>query len=89
MRWLGLSVIAAAIGFAGVYGFARPDAVATLAATGNCDIKGNISINTGEHIYHMPGQHFYAETIISPAYGERWFCSEAQAQAAGWRKARD
>jgi len=37
----------------------------------------------------MPGQHFYAETVISPAYGERWFCSEAQAQAAGWRKARD
>ncbi|MEI9416544.1 thermonuclease family protein [Mesorhizobium sp. Cs1321R2N1] len=53
-----------------------------------CIIKGNISINTGEHIYHVPGQEHYWETKISPQYGERWFCSEAEAQAAGWRKAR-
>jgi hypothetical protein len=54
----------------------------------HCDIKGNISINTGERIYHVPGQKYYAATRISPQYGERWFCSEAEAQAAGWRKAR-
>ncbi|PBB67403.1 hypothetical protein CK228_16405 [Mesorhizobium sp. WSM4312] len=53
-----------------------------------CNIKGNISINTGEHIYHVPGQEHYWETKISPEYGERWFCSEAEARAAGWRKAR-
>ncbi|WP_095204251.1 sunset domain-containing protein [Mesorhizobium carmichaelinearum] len=53
-----------------------------------CNIKGNISINTGEHIYHVPGQKHYIETIIRPEYGERWFCSEAEAVAAGWRKAR-
>ncbi|WP_086469658.1 hypothetical protein [Devosia lucknowensis] len=53
-----------------------------------CDIKGNISVNTGERIYHVPGQEFYAETTIRPEYGERWFCSEAEARAAGWRKAR-
>jgi hypothetical protein len=55
---------------------------------GSCDIKGNISINTGERIYHVPGQEHYWETKISPQYGEQWFCSEAEALAAGWRKAR-
>jgi hypothetical protein len=53
-----------------------------------CDIKGNISINSGERIYHVPGQMFYSETIIRPEYGERWFCTEQEAIAAGWRKAR-
>lgn len=30
----------------------------------SCDIKGNISINSGERIYHVPGQEFYNETMI-------------------------
>lgn len=55
---------------------------------GSCDIKGNVSINTGERIYHVPGQEHYWETKISPQYGERWFCSEAEARAAGWRRAK-
>ncbi|RWE79588.1 hypothetical protein [Mesorhizobium sp.] len=59
----------------------------SLFSTG-CNIKGNISIDSGEHIYHVPGQEHYRETIIRPEYGERWFCSEAEAVAAGWRKAR-
>ncbi|MGI2031440.1 hypothetical protein ACRQ1B_03510 [Rhizobium panacihumi] len=52
-----------------------------------CNIKGNISINSGAKIYHVPGQENYAATIIRTEYGERWFCSEADARAAGWRKA--
>lgn len=52
-----------------------------------CQIKGNISAK-GTRIYHMPGQAFYSRTRISEAKGERWFCSEAQARASGWRKAR-
>ncbi|MEO1679899.1 MAG: thermonuclease family protein [Pseudomonadota bacterium] len=51
-----------------------------------CAIKGNIS--KGGRIYHVPGQEHYGATRISPARGERWFCSEAEAQAAGWRRAR-
>jgi hypothetical protein len=51
-----------------------------------CDIKGNISFNTGEKIYHMPGQEFYSSTTINPAYDERWFCTEAEARANGFRK---
>ena len=52
-----------------------------------CNIKGNISFNTDEKIYHVPGQEYYEETIIRPEYGERWFCTEAEAKANGWRKA--
>jgi hypothetical protein len=52
-----------------------------------CDVKANISSNTGERIYHVPGQKYYSQTKISWLAGERWFCSEAAARAAGWRKA--
>lgn len=55
-------------------------------APGDCIIKGNIS-NSGR-IYHLPGQENYADTRIDPSRGERWFCSEAEARAAGWRRAR-
>ncbi|HEY7687095.1 MAG TPA: thermonuclease family protein [Dongiaceae bacterium] len=55
--------------------------------SGECSIKGNIS-QRGERIYHMPGQLNYADTRIDPARGERWFCTETEARAAGWRKAR-
>lgn len=53
-----------------------------------CNIKGNISYNTGERIYHVPGQTYYFETRIRADQGERWFCSEAEARAAGWRKSK-
>jgi hypothetical protein len=49
-----------------------------------CDIKGNIN-SKGERIYHVPGGRAYASTLIDATRGERWFCSEAEAQAAGWR----
>ncbi len=55
-------------------------------APGQCRIKGNIN-RKGERIYHAPGDNWYDRTRIDPAKGERWFCSEAEAIAAGWRKA--
>jgi hypothetical protein len=51
-----------------------------------CDIKGNISFDTGERIYHVPGGEFYDSTVVNPDYGERWFCTEAEAITNGWRK---
>ncbi|MET2825840.1 sunset domain-containing protein [Mesorhizobium shangrilense] len=63
-------------------------ATTAIVARSNCNIKGNISIETGEHIYHVPGQEYYAQTIIRPEYGERWFCSEAEARKAGWRRSK-
>ena len=52
-----------------------------------CQIKGNIS-SKGRRIYHTPGQRYYAKTGINLERGERWFCSEAQARASGWRRAK-
>lgn len=57
-----------------------------VAPTSNqCLIKGNIS-SSGEKIYHVPGGAFYDKTHIDESQGERWFCSEQDAQASGWRK---
>lgn len=55
-------------------------------APAGCAIKGNIS--KSGRIFHMPGQRDYARTRIDAGRGERWFCSEAEAVAAGWRRAR-
>lgn len=51
----------------------------------DCIIKGNISYKTGEKIYHLPSDAYYSKTVINEAYGEHWFCTEAEARAAGWR----
>lgn len=53
---------------------------------GSCVIKGNIG-GKGGRIYHLPGQADYAATRINEKKGERWFCSEAEARAAGFRRA--
>lgn len=60
---------------------------AVAAAPDGCPIKGNINAE-GEHIYHTPWSPWYGRTKISEAAGERWFCDEAEAIAAGWRAAR-
>ena len=52
-----------------------------------CNIKGNISRSSGRRIYHLPGDPDYAKTRISTSHGERWFCTESEARAAGWRRA--
>lgn len=52
-----------------------------------CPIKGNMG-RKGTRIYHMPGQADYAATVIRREQGERWFCTEADARRAGWRRAR-
>ena len=54
---------------------------------GGCNIKGNISKN-GTRIYHVPGGRYYDQTRINTSKGERWFCSENEARAAGWRRSR-
>lgn len=55
-------------------------------APGGCAIKGNIS--SKGRIYHMPWSAWYGNVKINERRGERWFCSEGEAVAAGWRPAR-
>ena len=52
-----------------------------------CRIKGNIS-KSGKRIYHVPGGRYYDQTGVNTSKGERWFCTEGEARAAGWRRSR-
>ncbi|QOZ29660.1 thermonuclease family protein [Bradyrhizobium sp. CCBAU 51753] len=51
-----------------------------------CQIKGTLG-HGSERIYHMPGQLSYGQIDMTKKPGDRWFCSEAEAEATGWRKA--
>lgn len=62
------------------------DASSRDAPTRDCIIKGNIT--NGGRIYHMPWSPWYAKVRIEPEKGERWFCNESEALAAGWRPVR-
>ncbi len=48
-----------------------------------CAIKGNVTAHG--KIYHMPWSPWYAQIKMDPERGRRWFCTEAEAVAAGWR----
>ena len=52
----------------------------------DCVVKGNIN-SIGQYTYHVPGGHWYDRVKIDSARGERWFCSEEEAEEAGWTKA--
>ena len=56
-------------------------------SNGRCTIKGNIGKN-GTRIYHVRGGRYYEQTRINTSKGERWFCTEGEARAAGWRHSR-
>jgi endonuclease YncB( thermonuclease family) len=62
------------------------EAADTPRGADGCLIKGNIN-RRGDRIYHMPFHQHYSRTRIDENAGERWFCSEEDAQAAGWRRA--
>jgi cold shock CspA family protein len=61
--------------------------VSKSVAEQNCNVKGNISVSSGQKFYHVAGMEDYEGTIIDPLKGEKWFCSESEAIAAGWRRA--
>jgi phosphatidylserine/phosphatidylglycerophosphate/cardiolipin synthase-like enzyme len=78
-----------------MWGTARPytgppaprTATLDIAAVGGhepgCDIKGNVN-RRGERLYHLATDPAYLKVNMNSAT-KRWFCSEAQAEEAGWR----
>ena len=62
-------------------GDVQPTVVPTATESASCEIKGNIN-SKGNKIYHMPGQQNYDNTVP-----EEMFCSEEEAQAAGFKAA--
>lgn len=47
-------------------------------------IKGNVN-NKGERIHHKPGDGDYRRSVMNLKNAKYWFCSAAEAEAAGWR----
>ena len=54
-------------------------------APDGCPIKGLVT--GGERVYVLPGSPDYDRGRIQKARGERWFCSEREAEAAGFKPA--
>jgi endonuclease YncB( thermonuclease family) len=52
-----------------------------------CPIKGNVN-RQGERIYHVPWGRDYAKVKMDLSKGKQWFCSQDEAEKAGWRLAR-
>lgn len=52
-----------------------------------CVIKGNLR-GKPSCIYHLPGGRFYSKLDMSNRAARRWFCSEAEAAAAGCRRSK-
>ena len=48
-----------------------------------CPIKGRVA--SGTRVYVLPWSSTYDSVRVSATRGERWFCSEEEAQAAGWK----
>ena len=55
----------------------------------NCTIKGNIDKSSGDHFYHLPSCRHYNQIVMDLDIGEKFFCSEKEAQNAGFKLAPD
>jgi endonuclease YncB( thermonuclease family) len=55
------------------------------AAPDGCPIKGQVS--SGRRTFLMPWSPDYDGAKVRTSRGERWFCSESEATAAGWKLA--
>ncbi len=51
----------------------------------DCTIKGNT--RAGEKYYYVHNCSQYSQVLIDRAYGDAWFCTEAEAKMAGFTKA--
>lgn len=55
------------------------------AAPDGCPIKGQVA--SGAKVYVLPWSPEYSKVRVRTTRGERWFCSEQDARAAGWKQA--
>ena len=51
-------------------------------------IKGNVDSRTKERTYHVPGGFFFSTTEVTESEGDRLFCTEEEASAAGFKKSK-
>lgn len=71
----------------GIYGY--PCSMTINTDNPKCNIKANIAKNGSPGIYHFPGCRKYETIIVQKYIGDAWFCSEYDAQKAGYTRAKD
>jgi endonuclease YncB( thermonuclease family) len=54
-----------------------------------CNIKGNMRSGYKDRFYRYPGCGQYETTLVQLHLGDRWFCSEKEAKAAGFVRGAD
>lgn len=59
------------------------------AGKNDCFIKGNVRRDKGTKTYHFPECFNYEKIVVNEKEGDKWFCTEKEAVAAGFRKAED
>jgi len=59
------------------------------SAREGCEIKGNFHKGTKDKVYHLPNCYNYKQVNINPNESDRWFCTEEEAEAAGFVKSKD
>ncbi|MBU1200747.1 thermonuclease family protein [Patescibacteria group bacterium] len=52
-----------------------------------CTIKGNVRKERDTKIYSMPGCSAYEQIFVQKDNGDQWFCTEAEAKKAGFKRA--
>ena len=57
--------------------------LARKTAPDGCPIKGHVAAGTKHYV--VPWSPNYRNVKVQTERGGRWFCSEQEAQAAGWR----
>ena len=82
---------------AGLWGSPEPErpaiwrdrlwAAAKREAPDGCPIKGRVQGD--ERVYLLPWESNYTRVRVRKGRGERWFCTQDEAEAAGWRKAQN
>lgn len=55
----------------------------------SCLIKGNYRRDRKTRVYHLLECFNYDKIVVNEQKGDRWFCNEEEAEAAGFRKSED
>lgn len=69
-------------------GIFSPDCFQETPPDSKCNIKGNVNDRaTNERYYFTPNCRHYSKVIVKKGFGDNWFCTEQEAQKAGFTKA--
>ncbi|MBH0155990.1 hypothetical protein IHV10_06385 [Fictibacillus sp. 5RED26] len=77
---IGLSIVLAIFCYSKFVDVDSSSKVSSQETCSDPDIKGNQTTYNGELIYHLPGGRYYEVTNA-----EEWFCTEEEAEEAGYR----